>query len=240
MADSYSAGKAALVEPGLGAYVDQWYSPLNSNFSVIDATVSGTTNIDVSSITSSNPYSILKFNKYDINTDTAPQEKKDAAQNLRIKVYGTLSFNVTIIVDSESLTTNIKRNGLWIVDNQTTGPFKVFIKTELDTSLPLEITQGYMSMVFSDGINFNYADAGTARSVIANHVTTGSIILYSLSTSPSALEYLVCDGAGVSRTTYANLFAKIGTTWGAGDGVNTFNVPNLPFGTPPATYMIKT
>jgi microcystin-dependent protein len=39
--------------------------------------------------------------------------------------------------------------------------------------------------------------------------------------------YLACDGQAVSRTTYAELFAAIGTTWGAGDGTTTFNLPNL-------------
>jgi len=39
--------------------------------------------------------------------------------------------------------------------------------------------------------------------------------------------YLNCNGTAVSRTTYSRLFAKIGTIWGPGDGVNTFNLPNL-------------
>lgn len=39
--------------------------------------------------------------------------------------------------------------------------------------------------------------------------------------------WLLCDGAAVSRTTYADLFAAISTTYGAGDGSTTFNVPNL-------------
>jgi microcystin-dependent protein len=38
--------------------------------------------------------------------------------------------------------------------------------------------------------------------------------------------YLLCDGSGVSRATYANLYAVIGTTWGAGDGSTTFNIPD--------------
>ena len=36
-----------------------------------------------------------------------------------------------------------------------------------------------------------------------------------------------CDGRAVSRTTYSNLFSAISTTWGAGDGSTTFNVPSL-------------
>ena len=38
---------------------------------------------------------------------------------------------------------------------------------------------------------------------------------------------LLCNGAAVSRTMYPDLFAKIGTTYGAGDGSTTFNLPNL-------------
>jgi len=39
--------------------------------------------------------------------------------------------------------------------------------------------------------------------------------------------YLFCDGSAVSRDTYAALFAVIGTTYGAGDGSTTFNLPDL-------------
>lgn len=38
---------------------------------------------------------------------------------------------------------------------------------------------------------------------------------------------MLCNGQAVSRTDYAELFAIIGTTWGAGNGSTTFNVPNL-------------
>jgi microcystin-dependent protein len=38
--------------------------------------------------------------------------------------------------------------------------------------------------------------------------------------------WLACDGSAVSRTTYAALFSAIGTTWGAGDGSTTFNLPD--------------
>ena len=41
------------------------------------------------------------------------------------------------------------------------------------------------------------------------------------------LDFLECAGAAVSRTTYSALFAIVGTTYGAGDGSSTFNLPNL-------------
>ena len=56
-------------------------------------------------------------------------------------------------------------------------------------------------------------------------VPTGAILPYGGSSAPTG--YLLANGAAVSRTTYANLFALYGTTYGAGDGSTTFNVPNI-------------
>lgn len=53
----------------------------------------------------------------------------------------------------------------------------------------------------------------------------GGIQAYAGSIAPNG--YLLCDGQEVSRITYAELYALIGTTYGAGDGSTTFNVPNL-------------
>ena len=53
----------------------------------------------------------------------------------------------------------------------------------------------------------------------------GTILPFSGSTLPTG--YLFCDGSAISRTTYAGLFAVIGTAFGAGDGSTTFNLPNL-------------
>lgn len=53
----------------------------------------------------------------------------------------------------------------------------------------------------------------------------GTVIDFAGTTVPS--DYLECDGSAVSRTDYADLFAVLGTTWGAGDGSTTFNLPDL-------------
>lgn len=59
----------------------------------------------------------------------------------------------------------------------------------------------------------------------AQAVPVGSIITFAGATPPAG--YLVCDGSAVSRTTYAGLFAVVGTTHGVGDGSTTFGLPNL-------------
>lgn len=53
----------------------------------------------------------------------------------------------------------------------------------------------------------------------------GEIIQYAGDTAP--IGWLMCDGSAVSRTTYAELFNVIGTTYGSGDGSTTFNLPDL-------------
>ena len=54
---------------------------------------------------------------------------------------------------------------------------------------------------------------------------TGTIVMYAAGTAPSG--WLICDGTAVLRTTYSSLFTLIGTTYGAGNGTTTFNLPNL-------------
>ena len=53
----------------------------------------------------------------------------------------------------------------------------------------------------------------------------GIITTFAGSTPPAG--WLPCDGSAVSRTDYATLFAVVGTTYGAGDGSTTFNLPDL-------------
>jgi microcystin-dependent protein len=67
--------------------------------------------------------------------------------------------------------------------------------------------------------NVELSDAIEAR------LPAGTILDYGGSSAPTG--FLLCDGTAYSRTTYADLFAVIGTTYGAGDGSTTFNVPNL-------------
>jgi phage-related tail fiber protein len=56
-------------------------------------------------------------------------------------------------------------------------------------------------------------------------VPAGTVIYTAAQAAPAG--YLKANGAAVSRTNYANLFAAIGTVYGAGNGSTTFNVPDL-------------
>ena len=61
--------------------------------------------------------------------------------------------------------------------------------------------------------------------VAGDALPSGMVVPYAGTTAPDY--WLVCDGSAVSRTTYKRLFAAIGTTYGAGNGSTTFNVPDL-------------
>jgi microcystin-dependent protein len=64
----------------------------------------------------------------------------------------------------------------------------------------------------------------SAGTVIATLIP-GEVKWFAMTSAPSG--FLKANGAAISRTTYANLFAAIGTTFGVGDGSTTFNVPDL-------------
>jgi microcystin-dependent protein len=53
----------------------------------------------------------------------------------------------------------------------------------------------------------------------------GTMSLFAMSTIPTG--WLRCDGSAVSRTSYADLYSAVGTTYGTGDGSTTFNLPNI-------------
>jgi hypothetical protein len=62
-----------------------------------------------------------------------------------------------------------------------------------------------------------------------NTIPTGAIMLFGSGgpLMPSEGNWFVCNGQAISRTTYATLFARIGTQYGVGDGSTTFNVPTM-------------
>lgn len=71
--------------------------------------------------------------------------------------------------------------------------------------------------------NSNFSPATKANRI------PGQVIMFAGKAAPAGT--LLCDGTAVSRTTYAELFAAIGTLYGAGDGTTTFNLPAMGDGT---------
>lgn len=99
---------------------------------------------------------------------------------------------------------------LWLDDNTPSG-----------TVWTLYIYDGsdWVSIGTIDSVSNQFAASAQ------NGVPTGAMVDFAGTSAPTG--YLLCDGSNVSRTTYAALFAAIGTTWGAGDGSTTFGLPDF-------------
>jgi len=69
--------------------------------------------------------------------------------------------------------------------------------------------------------------SGSGGEVPVDNTQAPPSLVAAFARSSAPLGWLKCNGAAVSRTTYASLFAAIGTTFGAGDGTTTFNLPDL-------------
>lgn len=80
---------------------------------------------------------------------------------------------------------------------------------------------GFLGLTTDYGL---LASSATAMAVM-NHTPIGVIQAYGGAAAPT--NWLLCDGSAVNRITYAKLFTAISTAYGVGDGVNTFNLPDL-------------
>ena len=65
----------------------------------------------------------------------------------------------------------------------------------------------------------------TTTYINQNSSPSGAVSYFASSSPPTG--WMECNGSAISRTTYAALFSNIGTTYGAGDNINTFNIPDL-------------
>lgn len=90
------------------------------------------------------------------------------------------------------------------------------------------------SLIANNTYNFNndptYIDGIKWVVDVESGAPVGSLMPYAGTTPPDG--WLICDGSEISRTTYARLFSVIGTTYGAGDGNSSFNIPRADTGDP--------
>jgi len=122
----------------------------------------------------------------------------------------------------------------------TGNPSKIVKGTEIDDEL-VAISGAISSKADKSSPTFTgtpaapTASSGTSTTQIATTafatgaaalvMPSGALLQWPTATAPTG--FLLCSGAAVSRTIYAALFAVIGTTFGAGDGTTTFNLPDF-------------
>lgn len=184
-----------------------WGTRTNTNLSLLADAIAGHVSI-----------SVAGSGDFTLSTANAAT---DQARMAFITLTGILTGNRTIIVPAAAKTYYFRRN--------TTGNFTLSVKTASGTSVALPASS--VTPVVCDGTDCfigaasqQYVDAQVST-VAASGVPTGAVMPYASSGAPTG--WLQCAGQTVSRTTYATLFAAIGTTYGVGDGSTTFGIPDL-------------
>ncbi|MBF4840546.1 tail fiber protein [Cronobacter sakazakii] len=127
----------------------------------------------------------------------------------RIIISGTLTANVNLIFPAW-----IKS---WVVHNNCTGNFTVTCRTASGSGVV--VIPGLVSRIFCDGVNIS------DETYNPNNDMVGMVAAFAANAAPTG--WLAANGGLISRVTYARLFSRIGTTFGAGDGSTTFALPDM-------------
>jgi microcystin-dependent protein len=142
--------------------------------------------------------------------------------------FQTTDGNLTVLAGGSANTLFLSSQGETIITSQAgdlllnanSSSYNLTMKVNNSTKLNMNTTttthsqnvQMNNNLTMASTSQFNFIPAGTIHMSVASAVPTG---------------YLRCNGNAVSRSTYSVLFAAIGTTFGSGDGITTFNVPNF-------------
>lgn len=135
---------------------------------------------------------------------TSLQAAKD-----RIILTGTLTTNINLIFPAW-----IKS---WVVHNNCSGNFTITCKTAAGSGI--SVIPGLVSRIFCDGLNVS------DETYNPNNDMVGAVVGFAMNSAPEG--WLAANGSVESRVKYSRLFSRIGTMYGAGDGVNTFSLPDL-------------
>ena len=163
------------------------------------------------------------------------------SNQMRITAGRGIILGRTFEIQQEDFTAQLADPGenwkgrVFIEIDLSNTPQPIAIKTVAAASLP-ELTQedinGDGTIYQMEICTYDASDVEASnikmivkRKELMPWMPPGAVIPYAGKSAPYG--WLICDGSAVSRTTYADLFEVIGTTFGSGDGSTTFNLPDL-------------
>lgn len=188
------------------------------------------------------------------NTDKFKKAKRRFSTTVDVSGFAqgatTLNLTTTTGLDTDTAITLVVDPGLAteeVITGVVSGSDVInCVRGKEGTTDQAHIAGATVAMYFTethwddliDGVLVEHKQDGTHGDITADSITTGSITVTDGGLSPagSVMQYagssaptgwLLADGTAVSRTTYAALYAVIGTTYGVGDNSTTFNLPNL-------------
>lgn len=171
----------------------------------------------------------------EVFVNTIEEEQSLVADQLIVDLSETTTTGAAVYINGDRITNKSGADGwlattatritlgkvypgakILIVQNEPLGaaPYPLAQKNNLSDILNKPLARQNLGVMSADEAKFNDCPPGTVIMLAATNIPTG----YRL---------LKCNGATISRTAYADLFSVIGTTFGVGDGVNTFRLPDL-------------
>lgn len=171
----------------------------------------------------------------EVFVNTIEEEQSLVADQLIVDLSETTTTGAAVYINGDRITNKAGADGwlattatritlgkaypgakILIVQNEPLGaaPYPLAQKNNLSDVLNKPLARQNLGVMSADEAKFNDCPAGT---VVA---FAGQVI-------PPSIRLLKCDGSTISRTAYSDLFAAIGTTYGAGDGISTFKLPDL-------------
>lgn len=154
-----------------------------------------------------------------------------SAANRKIKISGIIPAEIGGFVVREAGVFDEDGNLIAITNlAETEKPYPFDgITYQLQINITITVTTAQFPAIEVDSISTKKMRdmVNNAKREIYNLLARpGKIDVYAGNGEPP-FGFLLCNGAEISRLTYAHLFAAIGTSYGEGDGVNTFNLPDL-------------
>jgi microcystin-dependent protein len=221
---------------GSGEQAANWGNTTNYNLgTLLEQAIAGVENVTISGTS------------YTLTTGSGVA---DQARNAVINLIGTLTANCNVIVPSVDKVYTIRNSttGGFSVVVKTAAGSGVTVANGNTQSMYCDATNVVAASMPFNATNGNFSVAGAfsvvGTSTLTGNVTavgdvavggaltqggglvmpTGAMLEYAGSAAPTG--WLLCNGAAISRTVYAALFAVLGTAYGAGDGSTTFNLPD--------------